>query len=224
MKPGMTIRKLLHERLAETQRSPADLAIAVDLPDRYVTELMSGRRRPPLPSRTDVYEKMTRFLRLGRNDLAEVATAERAEAGIDKRAPDPKVRAQILELCATDTAEQLTQRAKKDDAEIVDLISRVLGVVQGNARRSLDAQIPLRIAATRTGQTYQETRLHVLEFLDTSPATLTLDHLIDCVRPQIASWDVDASGVLRIVLRPTGPTERHRRSPIVRTGRARLAG
>lgn len=225
MKPGMTVRKLLQERLHETQKSTADLAEAVELPTRYVTELIAGRRRPPLPTRTDVYEKMTRFLGLPRNDLAECATAERAEAGHDRRAPKAEVRAQILELCVADTATQLEQRAPADDAEIVDLIGRVLGVVQGNARRTLDAQIPLRIAATRSGASYPEMRLQVLEFLDTSPATLTETHLVDFFRPQIAMWDVDfQSGVLRVVLRPTGPTERHRRRPMVRTGAARLAG
>jgi hypothetical protein len=225
LKPGMTVRKLLLERLKETQRSTAELAEAVEVPAHYVTELISGRRRPPLPARTDVYEKMTRFLRLGRTDLADCAEAERAETGKDTRSPNAQVQDQILELCDAETATRLRHRARSDNAEMVDLIGRVLDVVQGNAHRTLNAQIPLRIAATRTGATYPETRLRVLEFLDTSPATLTLEDLVEFVRPQIASWDVDLdSGVLRVVLRSAGSTERHRRSPIVRTGRARLAG
>lgn len=225
MKPGMTVRKLVLERLHETKHSTAELAEVLELPVHYVTELMSGRRRPPQPSRTDVYDKMTRFLRLGRNDLADCATAERAETAVDKRLPLPQVREQILALCDADTADALKRRAPIDDAEIVDLIGRVLGVVQGNARRSLDAQIPLRIAATRNGTTYAEARLHVLEFLDTVPGTLTLEHLIDFIRPQIANWDVDSqSGVLRVVLRPASSPERHRRRPLTNTGHARLAG
>lgn len=221
----MTVRKLLKERLTETQRSTTELAEAVDLPPRYVTDLMSGRRRPPLPTRTDVYDKMTRFLRLGRNDLAACATQEREAAGIDTQAPDADVQEQILAMCDEETATALKRRARKGDAEIVDLMKRVLAVVQGNVLRSLDAQIPLRIAATRTGSSYPEMRMHVLEFLDASPATLTVTHLVDFVRPQIARWDVDLeSGVLRVILRSAVPTERHRRSPITRSGRARLAG
>src|SRR5688572_17650767 len=105
IKPGMTVRKLVLERLHETKHSTTELAEVLELPVSYVTELMSGRRRPPMPSRTDVYDKMTRFLRLGRNDLADCATAERAETEADKRLPLPQVREQILALCDADTAD-----------------------------------------------------------------------------------------------------------------------
>ncbi|MSR07011.1 MAG: hypothetical protein EXR93_08105 [Gemmatimonadetes bacterium] len=222
----MTVRKLLQERLTETQKSADELAAAVDLPAHYVTDLLAGKRRPPLPTRTDVYEKMTRFLKLGRTDLADCARAERAASNADRQSPDADVQTQILDLCSVDTAKALKKRARSDDdAEMIDLIGRVLIVVQGNARRSLDDQIPLRIAATRTGASYPEMRLRVLEFLDTSPGTLSIKDLIDFVRPQIASWDVDFdTGVLKVILRPAHATERHRRNPIVRTGRARLAG
>jgi hypothetical protein len=224
-KPGMTVRRLLQERLKEMERSSEDLAAALEVPTHYVSELISGRRRAPLPARTDVYERMTRFLQLGRTDLADCANSERGEAGHDRGSPDAEVQTELLGLCEADTARKLKRRARSDEAEMVDLIQRVLDVVQGNARRTLDHQIPLRIAATRTGASYPEVRLRVLEFLDTSPATLTLADLSEFVRPQVALWDVDLdSGVLRVVLRSAVSTERHQRRPMVRTGRARLAG
>ena len=224
-KPGLTVRKLLAERLKETQHSAAELAEAIEVPGHYVTELISGRRRAPLPARTDVYEKMTRFLKLGRTDLVECANAERAQTGKDDGAPSTEVRDHLLELCEAETAGKLRRRARNGHAEMVDLFTRVLDVVQGNACRTLTDQIPLRIAASRTGASYEETRLRVLEFLDTSPATLMVAHLVEFVRPHVERWDVDLeSGVLRVILRSAGSTERHQRRPLVRTGRARLAG
>jgi hypothetical protein len=224
-KPGMTVRKLLAERLEETQQSTDDLAGAIEVPGRYLKELISGRRRAPLPARTDVYEKMTRFLKLGRTDLAETAAAERAEAGDDMGPPDEEVRDQMLELCEAGTAGKLRRRARNGHAELVDLLGRVLDVAQGSACRTLTDQIPLRIAASRSGESYPELRMRVLEFLDTSPATLTMENLVQFVRPLIEVWDVDLeSGVLKVVLRSATPTERHQRRPMVRTGRARLAG
>lgn len=214
----MTVRKLLLKGLKESQRSPTELAEAVDLPSHYVAELISGQRRPPLPARTDVYDRMTRFLRLGRTDLADCARAEREASGPDGRSPEPLVRDQLLELCEAGTARELKQRGQADDAEIIDLIGRMLVIVQGTARRTLDQQFGLRIAATRSGASYPEVRLRVLEFLDTSPATLTVADLTEFVRPQIASWDVDLnSGVLRVVLRPSGSTDQTGRRPILRS-------
>jgi len=224
VKPGMTVRRLLKERLSETEQSTADLAEAAGVPPQYVSDLVSGRRQPPWPARTDVYEKMTRFLRLGRNDLAACATAERELAGHDGLAPDSEVQAQVLELCNSETANALRPRARDRHGEIPDLIGRVLSVVQSNALRSLDAQIPLRLAATRSGSTYAEMRMHVLEFLEATPGTLTLEHLADFVRPHVSHWDVDLdSGVLRVVLRPAISTERHVRRPMARSITARVA-
>lgn len=225
MKPGMTVRKLLQQGLEDTKRTAADLAQAVEVPVHYVNDLLSGRRRPPLPARTDLYEKMTRYLRLGRTDLSDCARAERSKDDPRCEPPDSGVRDQMLELCEAETAPKLTRRSGRNRDELVDLIRRVLDVAQGSARRSLDDQIPLRIAAARLGTSYPEMRLRVLEFLDASPATLTADDLNHFVRPHIALWDVDLeSGVLRVVLRSAGSTERHQRRPIVRGGRARLAG
>ena len=223
-KPGMTVRKLLAERLKETDRSADDLAEAVEVPAHYVTDLISGRRRPPLPARTDLYERMTRFLRLGRTDLADCAKAERATDEPDLRAPDDEARDQILALCDPDTAKTLKKRAAKNDAEIVDLIARVLLVVQSSARRTLHEQIPLRIQAKRMGASYPDMRLRFLDFLDVSPATVTTADMSEFVQPHIENWNVDLdSGVLRVVLRSAGSTERHQRRPVVRTGRARIA-
>ena len=75
-----TVGALLRRRLREVNRSREQLAEALEVPAGYLDELMSGTRRPPLPGRTDIYEKMTSFLRLGRNDLAACASAERADA------------------------------------------------------------------------------------------------------------------------------------------------
>ena len=67
-------------------------------------------------------------------------------------------------------------------------------------------------------------RLRVLEFLDATPDTVTLDHLAEFVQPRIARWDVDLpTGVLRVVLRAQEPRERVRRAPAGRSGARRAA-
>lgn len=232
MKPASQLKKLvkvgelIKERLKETERSVEELAEVAEVPTEYITQLISGRRRPPLPARTDIYEKMTRFLGLGRNDLAMCASAERANSTKDVWGPDAEeIRKQLLALCEPETAQQLERRAKRDDTEMPDVLQRVLGVIQGSVRRMLDDPIGLRIAAVQGGLSFVTLRLRVLDFLDATPDTLSQENMTNFVRPRISMWEIDlATGVLRVVLTPHEPPEQNRRRPLSQAGRARSAG
>lgn len=232
MKPAPRLKRLvkvgdlLKERLRETKRTSRELAEAAEVPAEYVDELIAGRRRPPLPSRTDVYDKMTRFLGLGRGDLAECANAERAgSAKTDAARSEAGNWRLLLELCEAATARELERRVRRGEAEPWDLIERLLGIAQGSVRRALDDQIALRVSAAHRGLTYVALRLRVLEFLDATLGTLTAEDVADFVQPRIERWDVDLeTSVLRVVLRGHDAPERDRRRPAVRTGTVRRAG
>lgn len=206
-----TLGSLMRRRLREIGRSPSELAEAIAVPREYITELIAGSRRPPLPERTDIYAKMTSFLRLRRNEVVACARAERADAARTRSvAPGVRVRGLLLTLCEPTTARALEQRrSTRGDAELADLLQRLLDVTQGAVRRSLDDQIGLRVQAAERGCTYLAMRFKVLEFLDVTADTLTPDDLRDFVEPRIAGWDVDLeTGVLRVVLRAQGPRDR----------------
>lgn len=212
-----TVGALVRLRLHEVGRSAQDLAAAIGVPAEYIDSLITGDRRPPLPGRTDIYQKMTSFLRLGRNEVTTRAIAERAG---DRKArasgPATSVRVLLLEMCEPRTARSLEQRrAKHGGAELAGLIQRILDVAQASVLRSLDDQIGLRLKAAEHGSTYLATRFRVLEFLDVTADTLTADDLRHFVRPRIARWDVDLkSGVLRVVMQAKGPRDRTpRREP-----------
>src|ERR1051326_3432619 len=121
-KPGMTVRGILAERLEETKRSSDDLANAVEVPGRYIQDIIHGRRRPPMPARTDVYDRMTRFLKLGRTELVDCATAERAASAEDRSPPDAAVRDQMLDLCTARTATRLRRESAENQASLVALL------------------------------------------------------------------------------------------------------
>lgn len=220
-----TVGELLRLRLKELKRTSKDLAEALEVPPAYIDDLISGRRRAPLPGRTDLYERMTSFLRLGRNDLINKARAERAGSAGESAAPAAEVRKVLLELCEPATAKQLERRrSRAGHAELSSLLERVVGVTQGAVRRTLDDQIGLRLSASHSGRSYEDMRLRVLEFLDATPDTVTMDHLAEFVQPRIARWDVDLpTGVLRVVLRSQEPKERVRRAPAGRSGARRAS-
>lgn len=204
-----TVAELLRRRLKEIGRSSTQLAEAVQVPPRYIDDLIAGHRRPPLPARTDIYLKMTSFLRLRRNDVATCARAERAgEPPVG--APAPRVRQLLLALCEPATAAVLERRrSARNIAELAGFFQRVLEVAQSAVLRTLDDQIAIRLAAAERGSTYIEMRGKVLGFLDLTADTLTPEDLAEFLRPRVARWDVDLeTGVLRVVLRTHAPRER----------------
>ncbi|MDH3495378.1 MAG: hypothetical protein OER21_01260 [Gemmatimonadota bacterium] len=218
--PPATVADLLQRRLKELKRSPTELAAAAQVPEPYILDLLAGRRQPPLPGRTDLYDRMTRFLRLARNQLANCASAERATtAAADARGPRAPVARALLALCEPATAQELERRRAKDgNAELADLTQRLLDISQGAVRRVLEDPVGLRIAASQQRKTYEAMRLKVLEFLDVTPATLTAGDLAEFIQPRVALWDVDLqSGVLRVVLQGQEPRGRNRRSANTRS-------
>src|SRR2546425_2498769 len=109
LKDPVKVGQLLRRRLRELKRTPRELAEAVQVSEDYMADLVSGRRRPPAPGRSDLYAPMTKFLRLHRNDLPTCARAERAAAVAAGR-PDPEGGRQGLELCAPERQRLLQRR------------------------------------------------------------------------------------------------------------------
>jgi hypothetical protein len=182
-------------------RTVGDLAAALEVPPEYIEEVISGVRQPVL-GRTDIYERMTSFLRFGRNDLANCLPTE-GETTTRVNGPGSQVRQLLLALCETKTAEQLEQRrARHGGVELAGLCRRLLDIAQGAVRRMLDDTAQLRLAAVACGRSYPAMRLHVLDFLDATPSTVTTGALNEFLAPRIARWDVELeTGVLRVVMR-----------------------
>lgn len=215
LKRPVKVGQLVRRRLRELRRTPRELAEAVRVPEAYIADLLAGRRRPPAPGRTDVYERMTKFLRLHRNDLSICARAEREDEPRGFRRRDPRVRGLLLELCESARARVLHRRlGQKGGAALERLIAqRLLEVAQGFVRRQLDDEVGIRLAASREGSTYLEMRMRLLEFLDTAADALTPAVHEDFVRPRIAAWDIDLeTHAMRIVLRTHEPAPRHKRA------------
>jgi len=217
IKRPIKVSQLVRRRLKELKRTPRELAEAVQVSEDYVADLLAGRRAPPAPGRTDVYDRMTKFLRLHRNDLPTCAKVERESMGTKQKRPDPKVRALLLALCEPVKAKKLDRRFTKRDQETSTLdrliAQRLLEVAQGFVRRQLDDEVGIRVAANREGVTYLAMRMRLLEFLDCTVETLTAGDYDVFIRPRIGFWDIDLeTQAMRIVLRSQEPAPRQRRA------------
>jgi hypothetical protein len=199
---------LVKNRLAKLGYGQKDLARAVAVTDSYISQLLTRRKAPPGPDRTDIYGKMEVFLRLDPGELRRLAEVERAEEAERRlgRAPEPlfqQFRELVLRKCVPE---------KRDAVRVVfdaqafgtleQLVTKkLLEVVQSIARRELDSEDWIRLAAHVGGQSNEAMRVIVLEFLDTDVFHVSNENCIDFLDPLVESWDVDLESLrLDIVL------------------------
>src|SRR3989442_9005597 len=159
LKDPVKVGLLLRRRLRELRRTPREAAEAVQVSEDYMADLVSGRRRPPAPGRSDLYTPMTKFLRLHRNDLPTCARAERAAAVAAGR-PDPEVCRQVLELCAPERQRLLQRRVSRPGGGGLErgIARRAVLWAQRVVHRKLAGEGGVRVAGGRGGGTHLPAR------------------------------------------------------------------
>src|ERR1700681_2081969 len=70
---------LIRQRLEELGLGQRDLAAAAEVTESYVSQLLTRKKSPPAPERTDIYEKMGKFLKLPPGKLSKLAESQRSE-------------------------------------------------------------------------------------------------------------------------------------------------
>ena len=206
----MDVSLVIRERLKEFGLEQRDLARAAQVTESYISQLLTRRKSPPAPSRTDIYDKMDKFLKLPKGELARLATAQRREGlkrelGEGAGALFGEVREVILRKCQADTAPHVRAIFHTQPfGELERLVTgKLLDVVKGVAKQELENEHWLRVVAEPGGHSYQEMRVIVLEFLDTDIYHLSREDCVTFLDPMIESWDIDLrTFALDIVLNP----------------------
>ncbi len=100
----MDVALVIRQRLEELDLDQRDLAQAAHVTESYVSQILTGKKAPPAPDRTDIYDRMDRFLKLPLGELARVAEAhlkEERKRQLGEVAPlVPELRELILRKCA----------------------------------------------------------------------------------------------------------------------------
>ena len=107
----MDVALVIRQRLDELGLEQRDLAAAADVTESYVSQILTRKKAPPAPDRTDIYDRMDRFLKLPHGELARVAEAHRKEE-LKRRLGDtaplvPALRELILRKCVPVQFEQV---------------------------------------------------------------------------------------------------------------------
>ena len=204
----MDVALVIRRRLEEFGLEQRDLAQAAQVTESYISQLLTGRRAPPAPDRTDIYDKMDRFLNLPSGQLARLADHQRKEhlkkeLGEEPAALFREVRELVLRKCNPGTEREIRAVFEKQPfGELERLVTqKLLDVVKGLAQQELGNESWLRTVADLSDRTYEATRVSVLEFLDTDIFHVSSDNCVSFLDPLIESWDIDlATFALEIVL------------------------
>jgi transcriptional regulator with XRE-family HTH domain len=199
---------VIKQRLDELELEQKDLASAAEVTESYISQLLTRKKLPPAPDRTDIYEKMAKFLKLPTDRLSKLADLQRREE-LKRQLGDPpaplfrEVREVILRKCVPDKEKQVRAIFEKQPfGELERLVTqKLLDVIKKVAREELKSENWLHVVARLAGRSYEQMRVTLLQFLDTDVFNLSPDNCVSFLDPLIESWDVDlATFGMEIVL------------------------
>lgn len=224
----MDVSVLIRQRLEELGLEQRDLATAAEVTESYISQLLTGKKLPPSPERTDIYEKMSKLLKLPGDKLAALADVQRA-AKLNRgsgKTPAPlltEVRDLVLRKCAPDQASQIREIFERQPfGELERLVTqRLLDVVKGIAKEELENENWLRLVARLASRSYEQARVMILEFLDSDVFSLSPESCVSFLDPLIESWSIDLGTFgMEIVLNRRLAPEHTRRYEFVERGAA----
>jgi transcriptional regulator with XRE-family HTH domain len=217
---------VIKQRLDELELEQKDLASAAEVTESYISQLLTRKKLPPAPDRTDIYEKMAKFLKLPTDRLSKLADLQRREE-LKRQLGDPpaplfrEVREVILRKCVPDKEKQVRAIFEKQPfGELERLVTqKLLDVIKKVAREELKSENWLHVVARLAGRSYEQMRVTLLQFLDTDVFNLSPENCVSFLDPLIESWDVDlATFGMEIVLNRRIASGDPKRFEFVETG------
>jgi transcriptional regulator with XRE-family HTH domain len=189
---------VIKQRLEELGVEQRELAAAAEVTESYISQLLTRKKSPPAPDRTDIYDKMGKFLKLPSGKLSKLADLQRKEE-LKRNLEDPptplfkEVRELILRKCAPDKEKQIRAIFEKQPfGELERLVTqKLLDVVKRVAKEELGSENWLHLVARLSGRSYEQMRVIILEFLDTDVFSVSVENCVSFLEPLIESWDID---------------------------------
>ncbi|MEJ2604260.1 MAG: helix-turn-helix transcriptional regulator [Gammaproteobacteria bacterium] len=194
----MDVCTVIKARLQELGLEQKDLAAAAEVTESYISQLLTRKKLPPAPNRTDIYEKMGRFLRLSNGELATLARAQRMDE-FRRNYEEPQgallkeTRELILQKCVPARQQQIREIFERQPfGELERLVTQtLLDVISRVARAELDNEAWLHDVADLSDKSYAQMRVIILEFLDKDIFNISRADCISFLNPLLARWDID---------------------------------
>jgi transcriptional regulator with XRE-family HTH domain len=194
----MDVPLVIKNRLKELGLEQKDLAAAAQVTESYISQLLARKKAPPAPGRTDLYDKMGKFLRLPSGELSKLADLQRQEH-LKKKVTAPPVplfqecRELILRKCERTSRKEIRRIFEKEPfGELERLVTqKLMEVAKKVAQEELESEEWLRLMAQLSGLTYQQMRAAILDFLATDVFDISVDNCVSCLEPLIESWRIN---------------------------------
>ena len=133
----MDVAFVIRKRLVDLGLEQRDLARAAHVTESYVSQLLTGKKAPPAPNRTAIYNRMDACLKLPSGELAKMAELARKEE-LKRELGDtleplfPQLRALILRKCRAERARQIRSIVERQPfGEVERLVAQKLLDVAG---------------------------------------------------------------------------------------------
>jgi len=204
----MDLPFIIRQRLEQLGHEQRDLAVAAHVTESYISQLLTRRKAPPAPERTDIYGKIEEFLKFRHGELTKLVELQRQEELKRKLADPPapwfkEVRELVLRKCKLDKQKQVRMIFERQPFGELELLitQKLVDVVKGVTKQELGSESWLRLVVRVSDRSYEEMRVSILEFLDTDVFNVSSEHCTSFLDPLIESWDIDlANFSLEIVL------------------------
>lgn len=194
----MDFALLIRHRLRELGTEQRALARAAQVTESYVSQLLTGKKAPPAPGRTDIYDRMETFLGIPAGKLATLADVQRKDA-LKRTLADPpaplfkEVRELILKKCVPEKAKSIRVVFEKEPFGALERLvtQKLLDVVKRVTREEFKDEDWLRQVAELGNRSHEQMRVVGLDFLETDIFNLSAENCATFFDPLIEAWDVD---------------------------------
>src|SRR5256886_10831408 len=156
---------VIRRRLEELGLEQQALARAAHVTESYISQLLTRRKAPPAPNRTDIYDRMDKFLKLPSGELAKLADLQRKEELKRELGDEPpplfhEVRELILRKCNPERQEHVRAILEQQPfGELERLVTQtLLDVVKRVAQDQLENDSCLRMGARTIRTRFQRMR------------------------------------------------------------------
>jgi len=202
----------VRQRLTELGLDQRDLAAGAEVTESYISQLLRRKKLPPLPNRTDLYDKIGSVLRIPREELAQLAAVQH-HAVLDRmwrteaKPLFESMRELVLSKCRPSRQSHLRATFEKDPfGDIERLITRTLiTVIREDAAPHARDEQWLQDVAAKSDRSYRTMRVKLIDLLDSDPSESIGDFswFIDSL---VRSWDFDDQRYVLTVHLTSGST------------------
>lgn len=194
----MDLALVIKSRLGELGLEQKDLAAAAEVTESYMSQLLARKKAPPSAGRTEIYARMSRFLKLPAGELSKLAEIQRLER-LKKEVTEQvrplhgECRELILQKCAASRRGEVRVIFEKEPfGELERLVTQTLfDIAKGIANDQLQNEEGLRLMARLSGRTPEQIREADCDFLNAIGFDVSVEACAWFLEILVEFWDID---------------------------------